>query len=137
MEAKDLMIGNLLESKTGEFEVKVEMIDNQCGVVSLLDGLCDLDLLQPIPLTEEWHNKFGVEINGHLSFVYELPRKNNMRISIVFNGDYVYLRQKNDDKSCNDSLVAIWNTDLSKRDMFVHEYQNLYKALTNEDLKIK
>jgi len=90
---------------------------------------------KPIPLTEEWHNKFGVKINGHMSFEYPLPRKNNIKVKIVFSGDYVYLIQG--DKTMEQDIVAIWNKDLTKRDMFVHEFQNLVFALTGEELKEK
>jgi hypothetical protein len=94
--------------------------------------------LQPIPLTEEWHNNFGININGHLSFEYVLPRKNNMDIRVIFQGDYVFLRQsKNSNFPMADDVVVIWNKDLTKRDMFVHEWQNLYFALTGEELTFK
>jgi len=90
----------------------------------------------PIPLTEDWHNKFGVNRNGFDNFEYVLPEKNNFSIRIVFNGDYVMLRQGSGARA-NDDIVSIWNKDLTKRDMYVHEWQNLYYALTNKELTIK
>lgn len=91
-----------------------------------------------IKLTEYFHNKFGVKMNGHMSFVYELPRNNTIKVKVVFSDDYVYLRQGNDDKPYNDSLVTIWNKDLTKRDMYVHEWQNWYYLLSGgEELTIK
>lgn len=93
---------------------------------------------KPIPLNEEWHNKFGIEKDGFNSFRYELPRNNNMKIVVIFQGDYVFLRQgQTDNKNISDDVISIWNTDLSKRDMYVHEWQNLYYALTNKELTIK
>ena len=87
------------------------------------------------PLTEEWHNKFKVKINGHHSFLYELPRNNTIKLAVVFNGDYIFLRQG--DKPSEYELVTLWNTDVTRRDMFVHEWQNLYFALTGEELTVK
>jgi hypothetical protein len=129
MDIKELRIGNLLMiTHTREvFKVIKEHMadeDEQC-----------LGESEPIPLTEEWHNKFGVELDGHMSFVYELPRKNNMFCKVSFSGDYVYLIQGK--KPSDLYAVTVWNTDLSKRDMFVHEWQNLYHSLTSEELKIK
>ena len=90
---------------------------------------------KPIPLTEEWHNKFGVVKNGFNNFEYALPRKNNMGIKIIFNGEYVMLRQGFG--GVKDDIVVIWNKDVSKRDMYVHEWQNLYYTLASKELTLK
>jgi len=92
---------------------------------------------KPIPISEKWHNRFGVEKNGFDSFEYELPRKVNIRVKVVFTDDYVYLRQSNDGISLNDSLITIWNKDVAGRYIYVHEWQNLYNSLTGEKLKKK
>ena len=89
---------------------------------------------RPIPLTEEWHNKFGVFKNGFESFEYVLPRKNNISLKVIFTGDYVMLKQGKG--TPQDDIVSIWNKDITKRDMFVHEWQNLYFALTGEELTL-
>ena len=136
MEAKELRIGNYVN-----FE-----FHKDCGGVKGVEVfISDLEIIlhnsskskyyTPIPLTEEWHNKFGVKINGFKIFEYTLPRKNNLDIKVIFNGDYVMLRQGKGDR--NDDILSIWNKDLTNRDMFVHEWQNLYSALTNEELKLK
>lgn len=93
------------------------------------------EAIKPIPLTEEWHNKFGAKKSGFNSFEYILPETNNLNIKIVFSGDYVFLRQ-GQGKSYDDDLVSVWNKDLTKREMFVHEWQNLYKSLTNQELTL-
>jgi len=132
LKAEDLSVGNFVyTNKTEDKAIKIW----DSIFVDMNEGLIEI---KPIPLTEEWHNKFGVEINGFMSFVYELPRNNTIKVKVVFNGDYVYLRQENDDKAHNDSLVTIWNTDLTKRDMYVHEWQNWYKLLSGgEELIVK
>ncbi len=116
----DLRVGNFVLGSVGNLvECKIHNISNA-------------NQYQPILLTEEWHNNFGVKKNGKLSFEYELPRKNNMSTKIVFNGDYVMIRQGLG--GFEDDIIALWNKDLTKRDMYVHEWQNLYFALTNEEL---
>ena len=130
MEAKELRIGNygkeITHSTNRVVRVKKHHFED------IVRG--EIDLF-PIPLTEEWHNKFGVKINGFKIFEYTLPRKNNLDIKVIFSGDYVMLRQGKGDR--NDDILSIWNKDLTNRDMFVHEWQNLYFALTNEELTIK
>jgi len=93
--------------------------------------------IKPIPLTEDWHNKFGVEKDGFHSFEYDLPRNLTIKCKVVFDGDYVFLRQDTNGKRHDDSLVTIWNKDLTKRDMYVHEWQNTYRRLAGEELTIK
>ena len=128
MEAKELRIANYVENDIGD----VIFIDSETLPFIVTKWIkCH----HPIPLTEEWHNKFGVKINGFKIFEYTLPRKNNLDIKVIFNGDYVMLRQGKGDR--NDDILSIWNKDLTNRDMFVHEWQNLYFALTNEELTIK
>ena len=63
---------------------------------------------KPIPLTEEWKPK----IVSWLSDDYKIEWKNN-RINFYFNNGYI--------ATCD----------------YLHEYQNLYFALTNEELEIK
>ena len=112
------------------------------GEIMKLDGslLCcyiqnELEFpLNPIPLTEEIHNQFGVYKNGFNNFEYELPMKNNFSIKIIFSSDYVFLRQSNSHNIHEDDVVSVWNKDLTKRDMYINEFQNLYFALTNTEL---
>ena len=121
METQELRIGNFVDTYLG-----IQSIEELSTEHISCDGTASK--FNPIPLTEEWHNAFGVKRNGHLSFVYELPRTNTIKLAVVFNGDYVFLRQG--DKPGNYEMVTIWNTDLTKRDMFVHEWQNWYYLLS-------
>ncbi|NQY41966.1 MAG: hypothetical protein HRT87_01265 [Legionellales bacterium] len=133
IEAKALRDGNyIFLTKDGFKSKKVYQLDAY-DIYKASESECED--IKPIPLTEEWHNKFGVEINGHMSFEYLLPRNNNIKVKIVFTGDYVYLIQG--DKPMDQDVIAIWNKDLTKRDMFVHEFQNLYSILSGvEELTI-
>lgn len=125
LEAKELRLGNFIIYSMGDIiTLELDAIEY---IFNNIEGY------KPIPLTEEWHNKFGVKINGFNAFEYKLPNKNNIDISVVFNEDYIVLRQ-GDDKM-DDDMIYIWNKDLKKRAIFVHEWQNLYFVLTGEELK--
>lgn len=95
-----------------------------------------LKYINPIPLTEEWHNKFGVTKNGFGSFEYVLKNNHNLYLTVLFTGDYVMIRQGKN-KSIEDDVISIWNKDVIKRNMYVHEWQNLFFTLTGEELEIK
>lgn len=88
-----------------------------------------------IPLTDEWHNKFGVIKNGFGDFVYEISK----RQLIVFSGDYIFLRDLDGSEkpSYKDNICTLWNKDLKKRDINIHEFQNLHYALSGKELTIK
>lgn len=95
--------------------------------------------IQPIEMDEMWHNLFGVQMDGFHSFVYPITNmKMNLGMSIVFSGDYVYLRQGSKEQRCwDDNLVSIFNKDRTRREMYVHEFQNYYLLLTGEPLILK
>lgn len=129
MEAKELRIGNQCKEITHSFNGVVKVSKRHFEDIE--DG--EIDLF-PIPLTEEWHNKFGVLVNGFMNFEYEIRH----RTKVIFNDEYVFLRFNNEDnKFINDDIITLWSRDEMKRDMFVHEWQNLFKALTNKELNIK
>jgi hypothetical protein len=157
MKAKELRIGNFIFEDDGiiakiigfcPFDNSVRC-DEKEGCNLLIDVYpqdgtirkgyeIDINFCKPIKLTEEWHNKFGVSKNGFNQFEYELPAKNNFHIKVVFNDDYVMIRQGGINQNpLDDDLVSVFNRDLVKRDMYIHEWQNLYFALTGKELIIK
>jgi hypothetical protein len=110
MKENELRIGNWVLSPT-EGEIQIEngwQID---------EG----EEVKPIPLTEEWLFKFGFKFDGHCSWwknkLIELTIDTGEDEYSVFNdnGDYITL----------------------KGIKYVHQLQNLYFALTGEELTIK
>lgn len=84
---------------------------------------------EPLLMTEEWHNKFGVYKDGFGNFEYATKRLQRL----TFSGGYVYIRDYDSidgNPSIKDSIVCIWNDDFAGRGMYVHEFQNMYKLLT-------
>jgi len=96
--------------------------DNYCGV----------------PLTGEWHEKFGAEKNGFLEYIYDISRFKNSDLFLVFSGDYLYIREYGEINRIKvpTDLICLWNKDL-KKEFYVHEFQNLYQLITGKELILK
>ena len=130
LEAKDLRIGNFVKARTtdDEFNIvkEISFSDNQRGYYLRLENINHGvwlehngdNLILGVPLTEEWLLKFGFE----KGFYYEkgfLKLSNGQKRTLV---RYVI----SDSESV--SIASI---------IYVHQLQNLYHALTGEELTIK
>ena len=111
MEAKDLRIGNLV------------FIGKEVNVLELVDFVDiyennTIKHFEPIPLTEEWLLKFGFE---------------------SYDGEYKYAsRWLNIEKSENGYVKLADDYFIDSFEFkHVHQLQNLYFALTNEELILK
>jgi hypothetical protein len=104
MKASELRIGNYVY-----FEDKLLKFDFEMG--------WNFDYIKPIPLTEEWLLKFGFEKDG---IYYENAHLQLSKMTSK-NGYDCY---------CTDLDFSIFMTELKH----VHQLQNLYFALTNEEL---
>ena len=129
MEAKELRIGNyvrLFRKPEHDFKSDVLVIGIDEINVQIGDGfLVNLETgIEPIPLTEEWLIKFGFKTDfyGGQGNVCYYASKGKFKIySIEDNKSYQYDRARN-------MFVMIKH---------VHQLQNLYHALTGEELTIK
>jgi len=90
--------------------VDIESIDVQ---VECLPIDYDYSVLEPIPLTEEWLIKFGFDGQDYNLFTIELSRN-----------QFMILKDE-------------WLIVISNNCKYVHQLQNLYFALTGEELTIK
>jgi len=119
MKASELRIGNLVD--LGNRIAKVIEINHlACVVVDLeetQDTIEDYERTKPIPLTEEWLLKFGftdeddyleLQIHESLSIIYV------GYLALIIDGVIIQVNNTNSDK--------------------VHQLQNLYFALTGEEL---
>ena len=131
MKTNELRIGNWVkynpdmvdEDWEGEWEYQVECIysDQWESFIKLTDPFNEryaLDEVLPIPLTEEWLGKFGFEKYNNSWWKYD----KNGAFDISNNFDAFGF------KTC------IWSSD---RINYVHQLQNLYFALTGDELEIK
>lgn len=147
MKPQELRIGNLIFHgdriitivgiTLDGIEYKLEN-DEQIYIRNFVDVL-----LQPIPITEEWANKLGLEKHNGIVASYELKIQSNpffyKSLSITYNNDnstkqyYCWFREGgiNKDRS-EDSLVCI-----KKNLQYVHQLQNIIFDLTDKDVTLK
>ena len=142
MEAKELRIRNYLQDRGGRL-CKVESInyDKQEGysfyAPAIVSGITSLPN-KPIPLTEEWLVKFGAE-KEPMTCSFNISRFNSEYKRLIINVSNKMIAIRNGDLSNSrgkDELIVIFNGDVDG-DLFVHTLQNLYFALTGEELTIK
>lgn len=111
MKASELRIGNWIQwSLTG---IEIQM-----------DGMLwnDLDQFIPIPLTEEWLERFGFERSGS---TYRMGKFKYI-VSELPKGETGY-----------GFFIMYGAFELDIKPRYVHQLQNLYHSLTGEELTIK
>jgi hypothetical protein len=136
IQANELRIGNLVEypnwnrnDTPAYFKIRDIYTDDR--KIGLTNGIIQipstkLDHIKPIPLTEEWALKLGF-INTHDGNFHK-----GYDLAINYNGNHVISFVWN--------KVLDWyikyNGDIYRRIKSVHQLQNLYFALTGQELKI-
>jgi hypothetical protein len=113
LSANELRIGNWVTNRLIEF---------QADQHTIYDMACFSPDFRPIPLTEEWLVKFGFVKDGKYDY---LLKRDGFEIwnSCDFHTDN------------GDKFLFIGNMpDLEMRFIHVHQLQNLYFALTGEEL---
>jgi hypothetical protein len=121
MEANELRIGNIVERYTDIFGRGWSWTNTSHeDIYSIACG--HEDKYRPIPLTEEWLIKFGFEpltkkSKGFKADTYSYTG----RVVLILNHDGV------------NTWTNFWQGNEMK---YVHQLQNLYFALTNEELTI-
>ena len=142
MEAKELRIGNMVilnntkyrPTDSGKIHV-VDQIKNETVNIFRLDKLpyseCYgqfIQYIEPIPLTDSFFQKLNAEKDKEYNAHYVLP----------INGDYGYMLFTKDESGysvfihIDDSSILLYHNI-----MYVHEIQNIYFAISGEELTIK
>jgi hypothetical protein len=116
MEASELKIGNLIYKCYPEGNEVVEVKNISENFVNSLG----ISSIKPIPLTEEWLLKFGFEKNENGLF----KLFNESEVPILLNEDL-------NGWTCDGINFSVNGTQ------YIHQLQNLYFALTGEELTIK
>ena len=115
MEEKDLRIGNYYNNSQDINYIKTGSDIDYAAVYG-----------RPIPLTEEWLVKFGFEISGVTG------KKGKYIVWLYDNKEYCFLIHNEKDSLDNNDL-RVFSTPLANI-KHVHQLQNLYHALTGEEL---
>ena len=134
MNAEDLRIGNLFIYEATYHSI-ISITETLCKSYWLkgnnkLDVYTHLydDNIEPIQLTEEWLTKFGFENidYGHSRYLIN-PDKT---IRLIWNNGWLYPQIEQAPEMSSESTQVV-SLDRIK---YVHELQNLYYALTHEEL---
>jgi len=134
MKASELRIGNLVDLGNRIAKI-IEIAHLACVVVDLeetQDTIEDYERTKPILLTEEWLYKFGFTNidKGDNDYITYADSNHDYYLQIDVrrkDGKYSILDNSFDD------LRAFSMVDI----MYVHQLQNLYFALTGEELTIR
>ncbi len=137
MKVQELRIGNIIGD--GHFMFNVVGIEN--GIINgrvfdflemrkiediYEDGVYSLNdfNIEGIPFTEEWLLKFGAVEDEYIDKYIPCPCGIDMRFYLTFGRIQL----------CKGATAPMFNFDHVK---YVHQLQNLYFALTGEELKLK
>lgn len=124
MNANELRVGNIVEIIHVDYGRKINAIDVY-DLVSIHEVSESLSF-HPIPLTKEWLIKFGARDELGAIWVDITKDKDPMFVSYNFESKSVYLYKNTIEE------------DLFKKQIkFVHQLQNLYFALTGEELTLQ
>lgn len=132
MESKELRIGNLYMERCTK--TVIEVIEITKEAVYFSGEFRGNWQAEPIPLTEEWLLKFG----------FECVHKANEHYQIQNPKGYKDLHKIHIFKTIGDSWHLAFSDTTTDKDYTppchfqnIHQLQNLYKALTGEELEIK
>jgi len=121
MEARELRLKNLI---TTDFHGigEISAIGDQTILYSRNYNSINIDLIKPIPLTEEWLLKFGIKD-------YEIILDNESIIEISIHNSSFWI---------GGELACISKHGFQGNNLkYVHQLQNLYFALTQKELILK
>ena len=124
MKKEELRIGNYVISKMcGQIKVQFIPVD------------IDMENYEAIPLTEEWLIKLGYKNAESYIISYRLFYINDGN----FDGDFIVRFYRDDIDVAPFSKIPVHGRDqfLSISIQYVHQLQNLYFALTGEELTLK
>ncbi len=122
MEAKEIRLGNLIFYPTVDLNTGENVLEIVEATANDIKTQEFKPIFLPIPLTEEWLLKFGFEYHHKLGS------------RIFYNIGNLFA------EICGDGRVAIYGTLKNELICFVsnvHSFQNLFFALTGEELTIK
>ena len=122
MTAQELRIGNYVLFSEDSTVLEIEEISkNGLGVKNEIEDVwIEIDMFEPISLTEKWLIKFGFEYQGGEGYLLE---DGGIRIYASLRNDWMIYNSK--------------HIENSKGVRYVHELQNLCFALFRKELTLK
>lgn len=136
MEAKELRIGNIVDINGNRFETAEVKSDGILYYKGIVEWFARYEDIQPIPLTEELLLKAGFYYSGDSRYDpnVEYAEQFEYRLDLgLFHRDLI----------CTPFKGWVCNFDCHEYEgklqpiKYLHQLQNLYFALTGEELEIK
>ena len=128
MKANELRVGNFVKYENKVFEIAGTSPEYPfLNTIEFGVGVVEWHTIKSIPLTDEWFIKFGATKD----------KDYNVHNTLSINDDYGYILFVHTEKGydvfihINDHSVLLYNEI-----QYVHQLQNLYYAITGEELKI-
>ena len=132
MKANELRLGNLVYGVSDRIEKVTHITEKEVKTNLLkLDAesqLLNFNDIRPIPLTEEWLLKFGFEFNHQNEYWKHYQNDKGFNIS-----QWVHPTKF----AGFEKFGAFYYGDSYLEVKYVHTFQNLYFALTGEELEVK
>ncbi len=127
MKASELRIGNFVALQEGHIEMPL----TERRLVRVIEGTYDVE---PIPIIKEWLDKFGFgfyELSQNILIELKLEQINEPELRFVMG----YSTDISGNIELDLRIGAVCITDSKIK--YVHQLQNLYFALTGNELTIK
>lgn len=130
MKASELMIGNYINTPEG-----LRIVDTITKSLVDCGSFFIMDEINPISLTEEWLTNFGFVKKDYDTYGIKIHECNSEDFYI---GWFIINLQKYYGKIRNIEIpMGDYRNNTSAKIKYVHQLQNLYFALTGEELTIK
>lgn len=124
MKASELRIGNLIYNCIEG--MPMQEIEASVEIIQIISNRKDSNkAFKPIPLTEEWLKRFGFEMDETFTAIYKRDY-----LLFEFRGNAIRLCQEVEDDGTAFNGISFWFK-------YVYQLQNLYFALTGEELTLK
>ena len=139
MKATELRIGNYVNYQDELTKVislrEGDKFNENIGLKILPTlGFFSEEEIKPIPLTEEWLLKFGFKRNGN-DDEYFYYTKDNFTMLKDYGSQGIAIPTKENKKGYVHLYCGYYDNEIDFK--HVHQLQNIYFALTGEELKIK
>lgn len=139
MKPEELRIGNYVNYGIG---ITDSVVSIDCCMVHLSQySALGFDDIQGIPLTEEWFEKFGFKeviehYDGFSEHSYELTYREGCidTFTISYDAEDFSLALFESSDNHDEELGIVPNANKAR---YVHQLQNLYYALTGEELNVR
>lgn len=138
MNSKELRIGNYIKTPSGKI---LQVRDISIDLITLKGDMVNGNLqkfipedISPVPLTEELLLRLGCRSKITSTYNIDIGRGRFLSISDIGTPNaFIHLCYKDRDSLKIKDMITLYNWDYDK-EIYLHQFQNLYFSLTGQDL---